>query len=90
MVNINNEVCTFASVESLPYSIKILLESAIRNCDNFKVKKDDVEKIIDWEKTSPNQVEIPFQPALVLLQVLYLIDSLNFFVVNYLIHINCE
>ncbi|XP_052207066.1 aconitate hydratase, cytoplasmic [Diospyros lotus] len=55
-------------IDKLPYSIRILLESAIRNCDNFQVTKDDVEKIIDWENTSPNQVEIPFKPARVLLQ----------------------
>lgn len=35
-------------VEKLPYSIKILLESALRNCDEFEVKKTDVENIIDW------------------------------------------
>ncbi|EOA29802.1 hypothetical protein CARUB_v10012896mg [Capsella rubella] len=55
-------------IDKLPYSIRILLESAIRNCDNFQVTKEDVEKIIDWEKTSPKQVEIPFKPARVLLQ----------------------
>uniref|UniRef100_A0A164ZWJ2 Aconitate hydratase n=1 Tax=Daucus carota subsp. sativus TaxID=79200 RepID=A0A164ZWJ2_DAUCS len=55
-------------IEKLPYSIRILLESAIRNCDNFQVTKADVEKIIDWEKTSPKLVEIPFKPARVLLQ----------------------
>ncbi|KAI4325086.1 hypothetical protein MLD38_030513 [Melastoma candidum] len=55
-------------IDKLPYSIRILLESAIRNCDNFQVKKDDVEKIIDWENSSPKQVEIPFKPARVLLQ----------------------
>ena len=55
--------------DRLPYSIRILLESAIRNCENFQVTKDDVEKIIDWENTSPKQVEIPFKPARVLLQV---------------------
>ncbi|KAJ6680445.1 ACONITATE HYDRATASE [Salix purpurea] len=55
-------------IDKLPYSIRILLESAIRNCDNFQVTKDDVEKIIDWENTSPRQVEIPFKPARVLLQ----------------------
>ena len=52
----------------MPYSIRILLESVIRNCDNFQVTKEDVEKIIDWEKTAPKQVEIPFKPARVLLQ----------------------
>ncbi|XP_010278679.1 PREDICTED: aconitate hydratase, cytoplasmic-like [Nelumbo nucifera] len=55
-------------IDKLPYSIRILLESAIRNCDNFQVTKEDVEKIIDWENTSPKQVEIPFKPARVLLQ----------------------
>ncbi|KAK1581884.1 hypothetical protein Q3G72_009955 [Acer saccharum] len=55
-------------IDRLPYSIRILLESAIRNCDNFQVTKEDVEKIIDWENTSPKLVEIPFQPARVLLQ----------------------
>ncbi|XP_024370454.1 aconitate hydratase, cytoplasmic isoform X1 [Physcomitrium patens] len=55
-------------LDTLPYSIRILLESAIRNCDNFHVMKADVEKIIDWEKTSSKQVEIPFKPARVILQ----------------------
>eukprot|EP00271_Cylindrocystis_brebissonii_P013738 TRINITY_DN3392_c0_g1_i1.p1 TRINITY_DN3392_c0_g1~~TRINITY_DN3392_c0_g1_i1.p1 ORF type:complete len:993 (-),score=228.06 TRINITY_DN3392_c0_g1_i1:840-3818(-) len=54
--------------EKLPYSIRYLLESAIRNCDNFAVSEQDVEKILDWEKTSPQQVEIAFKPARVLLQ----------------------
>jgi aconitate hydratase len=45
------------------------LEAAIRNCDGFQVSKEDVEKILDWVKTSPKQVEIPFKPARVILQV---------------------
>uniref|UniRef100_A0A5B6ZST3 Aconitate hydratase n=1 Tax=Davidia involucrata TaxID=16924 RepID=A0A5B6ZST3_DAVIN len=55
-------------IDRLPYSIRILLESAIRNCDEFQVTTKDVEKIVDWENTSPKQVEIPFKPARVLLQ----------------------
>jgi aconitate hydratase len=55
-------------VDTLPYSIRYLLESAIRNCDNFQVLKADVEKILDWERTAPKQVEIPFKPARVILQ----------------------
>ncbi|URE31448.1 Aconitate hydratase [Musa troglodytarum] len=55
-------------IDRLPYSIRILLESAIRNCDEFQVTGKDVEKILDWENTSPKQVEIPFKPARVLLQ----------------------
>ncbi|KAI4983178.1 hypothetical protein ZWY2020_023670 [Hordeum vulgare] len=55
-------------IDKLPYSIRILLESAIRNCDGFQVTKNDVEKIVDWENTSPKLAEIPFKPARVLLQ----------------------
>ncbi|OIW11057.1 hypothetical protein TanjilG_22864 [Lupinus angustifolius] len=48
---------------------RILLESAIGNCDEFQVKSNAVEKSLDRENTSPKQVEIPFKPARVLLQV---------------------
>lgn len=76
-------------LDKLPYSIRILLESAIRNCDEFQVKSKDVEKIIDWENTSPKQVEIPFKPARVLLQVTSCSNSIGavilvcFFFFNY-------
>jgi len=33
---------------TLPYSIRVLLESAVRNCDEFNVKKADIETILDW------------------------------------------
>ena len=55
-------------IEKLPYSIRVLLESAVRNCDDFAVKENDVEKILDWVKTSKQDVEIPFRPARVILQ----------------------
>ncbi|KAG1355397.1 aconitate hydratase, cytoplasmic [Cocos nucifera] len=55
-------------IDRLPYSIRILLESAIRNCDEFQVTGKDVEKILDWENSAAKQVEIPFKPARVLLQ----------------------
>jgi aconitate hydratase len=54
-------------IAKLPYSIRILLESAIRNCDEFEVLKKDVENILDWEKNA-GKIEIPFKPARVLLQ----------------------
>ena len=55
-------------VNQLPFSIRILLEQAVRNCDDFHVKQSDIEKILDWEKTSKQDVEIPFKPARVILQ----------------------
>ncbi|XP_032242849.2 cytoplasmic aconitate hydratase isoform X1 [Nematostella vectensis] len=52
----------------LPFSIRILLESAVRNCDNFQVHQKDVENILDWEKNQEQAVEIPFTPSRVVLQ----------------------
>lgn len=37
-------------LEKIPYSIRVLLESALRNCDEFNVLKKDVLNILDWEK----------------------------------------
>lgn len=46
----------------------MLLESAVRNCDEFRVKKTDIDRILDWETNSTKSLEIPFNPARVLLQ----------------------
>ncbi|KFQ76463.1 Iron-responsive element-binding protein 2, partial [Phoenicopterus ruber ruber] len=51
----------------LPYSIRVLFESSIRNCDGFLVKETDAMNILDW-KTKQNNVEVPFCPARVVLQ----------------------
>ncbi|ORM42325.1 putative aconitate hydratase [Babesia sp. Xinjiang] len=52
----------------LPYSIRILLESAVRNCDEYSTTSGHVESILGWSDTSTKQTEIPFVPARVLLQ----------------------
>ncbi|CAG9317338.1 unnamed protein product [Blepharisma stoltei] len=57
-----------ARLDKLPYSIRILLESAIRNCDEFSIKSSDVENILNWATTSQMDIEIPFKPARVVLQ----------------------
>eukprot|EP00057_Strongylocentrotus_purpuratus_P025946 XP_011680420.1 PREDICTED: cytoplasmic aconitate hydratase isoform X2 [Strongylocentrotus purpuratus] len=54
--------------DRLPYSIRVLLESAIRNCDGFFVKESDVENILNWEQNQNNSVEVPFKPARVIMQ----------------------
>jgi len=53
---------------SLPYSIRVLLESAVRNCDEYNVESSDVEKILNWVENSQADVDIPFKPARVILQ----------------------
>jgi len=55
-------------IERLPYSIRVLLESAIRNCDNFAINESDVENILNWETNQSKDIEIPFKPARVILQ----------------------
>jgi aconitate hydratase len=54
--------------EKLPYSIRVLLESAVRNCDEFQIQKRDVENILNWEKNQGQSVEIPFKLARAILQ----------------------
>jgi len=56
--------------DKLPFSVRVLLESAVRNCDNFQVKEQDVTAILDWEKNQavPEGVEVAFKPARVILQ----------------------
>lgn len=55
-------------LERLPFSIRVLLESAVRNCDEFEVTSKDVEKILSWEKLAHKSIEIAFKPARVILQ----------------------
>ncbi|KAI1888534.1 hypothetical protein AGOR_G00186160 [Albula goreensis] len=52
----------------LPFSIRVLLEAAVRNCDEFLVKQADVERILSWKETQSQGVEVPFRPARVILQ----------------------
>jgi aconitate hydratase len=43
-------------LQRLPYSIRILLESAVRNCDEFEVTSKDVEKILSWEQLASKSI----------------------------------
>jgi aconitate hydratase len=55
-------------VASLPFSIRVLLESALRNCEGFVVTEQDVKNLAGWHAPDPAKVEIPFMPARVVLQ----------------------
>ena len=54
--------------ERLPFSIKVLLESALRNCDDFQVTRDDVRKLAGWTPRDLPVTEIAFKPGRVVLQ----------------------
>src|SRR5438045_7434592 len=55
-------------VARLPYSIKVLLENALRLEDGESVTAENVESIAIWDAAAEPSVEIPFQPARVLMQ----------------------
>ena len=55
-------------VARLPYSIKVLLENALRLEDGESVTKDHIETIAGWDANAEPSEEIPFQPARVLMQ----------------------
>ncbi len=52
----------------LPFSIKILLEAALRTCDGHQVSAEDVERLARWSAITPSGSEVPFKPARVILQ----------------------
>ena len=52
----------------LPYSIRILLEAVLRNCDGYQVTEEDVRGLAGWKPGKTVEVEVPFKPARVVLQ----------------------
>src|SRR3954453_14775253 len=55
-------------LDRLPFSIKVLLESCLRNMDNFQVNEDDVRRVAAWNPAKFVAAEVPFKPARVILQ----------------------
>lgn len=55
-------------ISRLPVSVRIVLESLLRNYDNRQITEQDVENLANWDAKSPKPVEIPFKPARVIAQ----------------------
>src|SRR5687768_1784293 len=56
------------AVSKLPFSLRVLLEAVLRNCDGYLVTENDVRSLAAWNAASPAKAEIPFKPARVVLQ----------------------
>src|SRR6187401_3319388 len=56
------------AVSKLPFSMRVLLEAVLRNCDGYLVTENDVRTLAAWNAASPAKQEIPFKPARVVLQ----------------------
>ena len=58
----------FPQVSRLPVSIRIVLESVLRNCDGLKVCPEHVQELAQWKPQAPRTEEIPFVVSRVVLQ----------------------
>ena len=58
----------YANINRLPVSLRIVLESVLRNCDGKKVAPEHVEQLANWAPNSERTSEIPFVVARVVLQ----------------------
>ena len=55
-------------ISKLPISIRIVLESVLRNCDGERVTEEDVKALANWNAAAPAQTEIPFVVSRIVLQ----------------------
>jgi len=56
------------AVERLPVSLRIVLESVLRNCDGKKVTEEHIKQLANWKPNAKREEEIPFVVARVVLQ----------------------
>ena len=56
------------AVSRLPFSIKVLLEALLRNCDGTLVTEENVKALAAWKPDAASPREVPFKPARVILQ----------------------
>ncbi len=59
---------TGAPIDRLPFSMKVMLEAALRQCDGFEITQDDVLNVARWDAKNVQPLEHPFKPARVVLQ----------------------
>src|SRR5690554_5634819 len=55
-------------IKKLPYSIKVLLESVLRQWDGHAITEDHIRNLANWAKNEYEGQEVPFKPARVILQ----------------------
>ncbi len=77
LLNTKNGIFTYYSlpemekhgynIKKMPFSIRILLENALRNFDDFAITRENVETLLNW-KPEASDKDIPFKPARVLMQ----------------------
>jgi len=66
-------------ISRMPYSLRVVLESVLRNCDGKRVTEDHIRQLAAWQPNAPRTEEIPFVLARILLQDLAGFPALNDF-----------
>src|SRR5436190_15615502 len=62
------EAAGVGPISKLPVSIRLVLESVLRNCDGLKVQEANVKELANWKPTEARTAEIPFVVARIVLQ----------------------
>jgi len=62
------EAVGLGKISRLPISIRIVLESVLRNCDGLRINESDVRALAAWNATKPVDTEIPFVVSRIVLQ----------------------
>ncbi len=62
------EKAGLGKISRLPVSIRIVLESVLRNCDGLRINESDVRALAAWNATKPVDTEIPFVVSRIVLQ----------------------
>ncbi|MGY3716594.1 aconitate hydratase AcnA [Sutcliffiella cohnii] len=62
------EEANIGNVSQLPYSIKVLLESVLRQVDGRVITKEHVENLAKWGTNELKEIDVPFKPSRVILQ----------------------
>ena len=62
------EEAGIGNVSRLPYSIKVLLESVLRQVDGRVITREHVENLAKWGTNELKDVDVPFKPSRVILQ----------------------
>jgi aconitate hydratase len=58
----------FGQIDTLPFSMRVLLEACLRNVDGFLVNEDHVAQVAKWDAAKPQPIEVPFMVGRVVLQ----------------------
>ncbi len=73
------EEAGLGKVSRLPVSLRVVLESVLRNCDGKSISEDRVRELAGWKPTAPRTQEIPFVLARIMLQDMAGFPALNDF-----------